>query len=182
MVFLSTRLNILSFGITINVSTLSFIFLMPSSQFVNLFFPSKLNGLVTTQIVNIPISLAIPAMMGAAPVPVHQPNPQVIKTMSASLSICLITSLLSSAALRPISGSVQAPNHFVTFMPILILFVARLFDKSCASVLMAINSTQVIHSATILLTALLPAHPTPITLILAPDIRSGLNSAIVMKE
>jgi hypothetical protein len=69
----------------------------------------------------------------------------------------------------------------VIFIPIFTLVEERLLARSCASVLIATNSTQVIPSATILLTALFPAQPIHITLIFAPEIRSGLNSAIAMK-
>ena len=45
--------------------------------------PSKANGLVTTPTVSAPQSRAICAMTGAAPVPVPPPMPAVTKTMSA---------------------------------------------------------------------------------------------------
>jgi hypothetical protein len=78
------------------------------------------------------------------------------------------------------SGSVPAPRPFVILSQIFIFVGANDFARSCASVLTATNCTQFIPSAIILLTALLPAHPTPITIILAPAIKSGLNSVRVM--
>ena len=84
VVFLSMTVKILSFGMTINVSTASFIFLSPSSAFISLFFPSKENGLVTIPTVKIPIDLAIFAITGAAHVPVPHHIPQVINTISVS--------------------------------------------------------------------------------------------------
>ena len=45
--------------------------------------PSNANGLVTTATVRMPISRAICAMTGAAPVPVPPPMPAVTKSMSA---------------------------------------------------------------------------------------------------
>jgi len=58
VVFLSIMLNILSFGITIRVSTTSFNFCKPSIAFSNLFLPSKEKGFVTTQTVKIHVSFA----------------------------------------------------------------------------------------------------------------------------
>jgi hypothetical protein len=84
VVFLSITVKILSFGITISVSTDSFIFLSPSSAFVSLFLHSKLNGLVTIPTVNIHIFFAIFAITGAAHVPVHHHIPEVINIISVS--------------------------------------------------------------------------------------------------
>src|SRR5205814_10330873 len=55
----------------------------PTSASFILCCPSKKNGFVTTATVNAPISFEILATIGAAPVPVPPPSPQVIKTMSA---------------------------------------------------------------------------------------------------
>jgi hypothetical protein len=84
VVFLSTTLKILSFGTMIKVSTDCFIFINPSVAFASLFLPSKLKGLVITHTVKIPISLAICAITGAAPVPVPPPIHAVMKTISVS--------------------------------------------------------------------------------------------------
>ncbi len=169
VVLLSTISRSLSFGITINVSTLSLILSIPFSAFTIRAFASKRKGFVTTPTVRIPISFASLATIGAAPVPVPPPIPQVTKTISAPFSAAAISSLLSSAAFSPISGLAPAPKPFVSFSPICKSFGALHNCKACLSVLMPINSTPVILSSTILLTALLPAPPTPITMILAAD-------------
>jgi hypothetical protein len=84
VVFLSITLNILSFGITISVSTASFIFFSHSSAFIPLLFPSKLNGFVIIPTVSIPIPFAMFAITGAAPVHVPPHIPHVMNTMSVS--------------------------------------------------------------------------------------------------
>ena len=88
-----------SFGTMIRESTQGVSSAMPCSAWVILFLPSKANGFVTTPTVRIPISFAIFAMTGAAPVPVPPPMPAVTNTISVSLSREAISSLLSSAAL-----------------------------------------------------------------------------------
>jgi hypothetical protein len=110
-VFLSITVNILSFGMTINVSTLSLSFLSHSSEFNSLFFHSNENGLVIIATVSIHILLAILATTGHAHVHVHHHNPMVINTMSVSCSIALISVSDSSAAFLHISGFAHAPNH-----------------------------------------------------------------------
>lgn len=87
----------LSFGITTKVSTFPFKLSIPLSACESLFFPSKVNGLVTTPMVRIPISFAVDATIGAAPVPVPPPIPAVTNTMSAPLNTSAISALLSSA-------------------------------------------------------------------------------------
>ena len=71
---------------------------MPSAAKRPRFGPSKVNGRVTTPTVNAPISLAIFATIGAAPVPVPPPIPAVMKIMSAPSNDSRIESSLSSAA------------------------------------------------------------------------------------
>jgi len=122
VVFLSITLNILSFGITISVSTASLIFVKPSSAFIDLFLPSKPKGFVTTPIVNIPISFAILATTGHAQVQVHHHIQSVIKTMSVSCSISFISDSLSSAAFLHISGFAHAHKPLVRFNPMLSFF------------------------------------------------------------
>jgi len=117
VVFLSITLKILSFGITINVSTLFLIFSKPSSALVSLFLPSKENGFVTTHIVNIPISFAIFATTGPAHVHVPPHIHNVINTMSVSCNMFLISASLSSAAFLPISGFAPAHKPLVRFKP-----------------------------------------------------------------
>jgi len=77
-------LKILSLGITIKVSTASFIFVIHSSALASLLLHSKLNGFVMIATVNIPIAFAMFAITGAAPVHVHPHIPQVMKTISVS--------------------------------------------------------------------------------------------------
>ena len=60
--------------------------------------PSKPNGFVTMPTVSAPISRAIRATIGAAPVPVPPPAPAVMKIMSQPLSSALILSYSSIAA------------------------------------------------------------------------------------
>ncbi|MFZ5341980.1 MAG: hypothetical protein ACOZBL_05715 [Patescibacteria group bacterium] len=130
VVFLSIILNILSFGIIINVSTDCFNFSKPSNAFSSLFFHSKLNGFVTIHTVKIHISFAIDAITGAAQVQVHHHIQAVTKTISVSWKSFLISSTFSSADFLQTSGFAHAQSHLVIFKPILILFSARLFAKA----------------------------------------------------
>ena len=75
-----------SFGITNRVSTWFLRRSIPSSACRARLPPSKLNGLVTTPTVSAPVSLAISAITGAAPVPVPPPIPAATKIISASLT------------------------------------------------------------------------------------------------
>jgi hypothetical protein len=159
--------KILSFGIVINVSTFSFKLSNPSIDFPILFCHSNENGFVTTHTVKAQSSLANSAITGAAQVPVPPQRPQVINTISAHSKAALISSLDSSAAFLPISGSLQAPRPQVIILPMFILVGARLEYKACASVFIAINSTHSKPASIILLTALLQPQPTQITFILA---------------
>jgi hypothetical protein len=112
------------------VSTLSFNSVYQSRDFAILFCPSKENGLVTTQTVSAPNSLAILATTGAAQVPVPQPRPQVIKTISAPSKIPLISSLDSSAAFLPTSGSLPAQRPAVITFQIFNFFSANELNKA----------------------------------------------------
>ena len=76
-----------------------------------------MKGRVTTPTVKAPNSLAMRATIGAAPVPVPPPIPAVTKTKSAPSSTVRICSSLSSAALRPTSGTEPAPKPLVTLGP-----------------------------------------------------------------
>ncbi len=111
----STMLSRRSLGIVMMVSTQSRSASRPASACCARFFPSNLNGLVTTPIVSAPSSLARLAMTGAAPVPVPPPRPVVTKIMSAPESAWMILSVSSSAACRPMFGSAPAPSPFVSF-------------------------------------------------------------------
>jgi hypothetical protein len=127
---LSIIVKILSLGIVIKVSTLSFNSVYQSSDLAILFCPSKENGLVTTQTVKAPNSLAILATTGAAHVPVPHPRPQVIKTISAPSRILLISSLDSSAAFLPISGSLQAQRPAVITFQMFNFLSAKELNKA----------------------------------------------------
>ena len=131
--------------------------------------PSNVKGLVTIPTVSAPASRASRATTGAAPVPVPPPMPAVTNTMSASSRIFLISSIDSSAARAPICGLAPAPNPLVSFCPMASLVVASDFFSTCASVLMATNSTPLMLELIMRLTALFPPPPTPITSIFTPD-------------
>jgi hypothetical protein len=138
-------LKILSLGITIKVSTFSFILANPSVAFSSLFFHSKLNGFVTIPIVKIHILFAIHAITGAAHVHVHHHIHAVINTISASPSACLISFSDSSADFLQISGFAHAQSHLVMFIHMFTFELERFAAKSWASVLTAINSTPSSH-------------------------------------
>ena len=157
----------LSFGITIMVSTCFLSSSIPTSACSILFLPSNLKGLVTIPTVSAPSSWAISATIGAAPVPVPPPIPQVTKTISAPCKASSISFLLSWAASLPISGLAPAPKPSVKVLPICNLVSALLTFNTCKSVLATINSTPITPDSIILLTALHPPPPTPITLIFA---------------
>jgi hypothetical protein len=123
-------LNILSLGITIKVSTFSFILANPSTAFSSLFFHSKENGFVTIPIVKIPMLFAIPAITGAAHVPVPHHIHAVTNTISASPKACLISFSDSSADFLQISGLAHAQSHLVIFIQIFTLDDDRFAAKS----------------------------------------------------
>ena len=83
---------------TTDVSTFFLRFSIPASALFMRVLASKRKGFVTTPTVRMPISFAIPATTGEAPVPVPPPIPQVTNTMSAPCIACLSSSELSSAA------------------------------------------------------------------------------------
>ena len=122
-VFFATTVLILSLGTIIRVSTYFLRFSRPLTVFSIRFLPSKPKGSVTTATVRIFMSRAILAITGAAPVPVPPPMPAVINNKSVPLIASVSSSLLSSAAARPISGSAPAPRPFVSALPICILLV-----------------------------------------------------------
>ena len=97
--------------ITSNASTCLLISSTPSSAWSIFLFPSKRNGMVTMPTVRIPISLAVLAIIGAAPVPVPPPIPAVIKAiLQPSFSMFFTSSKLSLAASRARSGRFPAPR------------------------------------------------------------------------
>ena len=154
------------FSTTIRASTFFFILTIPSSAFAFLFLPSNKNGFVTIPTVKIPIDFAISHTTGAAPVPVPPPIPHVTNTMSVFANAFFIFSSSSLAAISPKTGLAPAPKPFVVPFPMCITVVALFCAKACSSVFIAINCTLRIPSSIILFTALFPAPPTPITLIL----------------
>ncbi len=162
-----------SLGITITASTSFCSSASPRSASNIRCLPSKIKGLVTTATVRAPCSLAVRAMTGIAPVPVPPPRPPETKTMSAPLITFWISSRLSSAALRPISGSIPVPRPRVRFLPIWTFFWAPEACRCWASVFMAINSTPRTLALTIWFTALVPDPPTPTTLMRAKASISG---------
>ena len=111
-----------SLGTTIIESALSRSSSKPVSAIRFLLSPSNEKGSVTTATVKTPRSRAILATVGAAPVPVPPPIPEVIKSMSAFPIAAAISSLLSSAACLPIAGSAPAPRPLVRFAPSLMTF------------------------------------------------------------
>ncbi len=158
----------LSFGITTSVSTYFLRFESPLFAFSFLILPSNENGLVTTATVRIPISLASLAITGAAPVPVPPPMPAAMKSKSVPLIASTISSLVSSADFSPTSGFEPAPRPLVSSIPIWIFLEALDKFKACKSVFTAINSAEFTCASIMLLTALFPPPPTPITFITAP--------------
>ena len=106
-----------SFGITITVSQFFFNSRIPSIANFERTLPSQTKGVVTTPTVKIPFLFAIPATIGAPPVPVPPPIPAVIKTMSAPSIASSISWRFSSTASRPISGRAPAPKPEVRDLP-----------------------------------------------------------------
>ena len=147
----------------------------PCNAFFIFTFPSKANGIVTTPTVKIPFSFAMPAMTGAAPVPVPPPIPQVMNTISVSSSNKeLIAAKLVSAASLPFSGfpptpSPSSPNWIFTGI--------SACAKAWLSVLQMAKRTLCTPCLYMFSTALLPPPPTPITLIMFWDLSLGENSS-----
>ena len=138
---------------------------MPASACDIRRWPSNSNGLVITPTVRMPRSRAARAITGAAPVPVPPPIPAVIKTMLQSANSVITSSMLSSAAARPISGFEPAPKPWVIALPSWILRLANEWASAWPSVLATKKSTPSRSALIMLLTALQPAPPTPTTVI-----------------
>ena len=138
--------------------------------------PSKVKGRVTTATVRIPISRAISAMTGAAPVPVPPPIPAVIKSISVPLINSLMRSRSSNAASLPISGLAPAPKPLVSELPNCRMFLTPIPCSACASVLAQMYSTPSMPDSSMCFTALPPPPPTPMTLITAPFGALSINS------
>lgn len=150
-----------------SVSTFSLSSSNQSIAFEERLCPSKLNGRVTTPTVRAPSSFAISATIGAAHVPVPQPSPQVINTISAPSRCCLISSRLSSAAFFQTSGLLHAPSHPVIIFPRLIFVSASELYIACTSVFITIKSTPSSPHSIIRFTAFPHPHQTQTTLIFA---------------
>src|SRR6266705_1222645 len=156
-----------SFGTTTMVSTCLRISAMPISACRMRLRPSNRKGFVTMPMVRAPKSRAIWEIIGAAPVPVPPPMPQVTNTRSAFWRECSTSSRFSSMAWRPISGRAPAPNPRVSFLPICTFTSALLLSRACASVFTEMNSTPWSPSSTMRFRALPPPPPTPTTFIRA---------------
>ncbi len=99
--------------------------------------------------------------------------------MFGALIASVITSSLSSAALRPTSGCPPAPSPRVNLGPSWITVSAFVLLKACTSVLAAMNSTPETPSSTMRLMAFPPPPPTPITLITAPCAAAVSNENVI---
>ena len=156
----------LSFSLlmTSRASTCLLISSTPSSAWSIFLSPSQRKGMVTMPMVRMSISLAVCAMMGAAPVPVPPPIPAVMNTILVpSFSIFLMSSILSSAALRARAGRFPAPRP--SFPSCNFTGTGESFN-AWLSVLHSTNVTSCIPSRYIWFTALPPPPPTPITLMI----------------
>ena len=171
-----------SLGTTIIVSTVRASSARPCSAWRMRFLPSNANGRVTTATVSAPISLAISPITGAAPVPVPPPIPAAMNTRSAPSSVRRTSSASSATAWRPIPGRAPAPSPRVSFLPSWITWGAFDLDSACASVLAEMNSTPSRFSSIMRFTALPPAPPTPITLIIADLRGASSNSNIIFSS
>ena len=87
--------------------------------------------------------------------------------MSAPSNACSISFFDSMAASLPTCGLAPAPSPFVSSVPIWIFTGASDEFNTCKSVLATMNSTPFTPDSIILLTALHPPPPTPITFIFA---------------
>ncbi len=122
--------------------------------------------------VRAPTSFAISATTGAAPVPVPPPIPAAINTMSQPFKRSYRSSRDSCAASRPMEGSPPTPRPRARRSPILTFSGTSRCIRCCASVFIATYSTPGILCLYILVTALDPPPPTPMTLIRATPIGS----------
>ena len=96
---------------------------------------------MTTPTVKTPNSRANSATTGAAPVPVPPPIPAVINTMSEPFKTSIISSRLSNAAWRPISGLPPPPKPPVKTTPNCISLSEFILLRACTSVLAQTNCT-----------------------------------------
>ena len=128
--------------------------------------PSKWKGLVTTPTVSMPRSRAMRAMTGAAPVPVPPPMPAVMNTMWAPSRCSMISSGASSAAARPTSGLRAGAEALGEVRAELDAALgARVHQLPARRCWRRRIPRPAGSSAIMLLTALVPPPPTPITVI-----------------
>ena len=165
VVFSFATRNRFWFGMMMRVSTYFCSSWMPASAVRMRCEPSNWKGLVTTPTVRMPASRAARAITGPAPVPVPPPIPAVMNTMLAPPRVSMISSSASSAAMRPTSGRDPAPRPRVTPIPSWMRRSHTDCFIACASVLQMTKSHPTRFERIMLLTALPPAPPTPITVI-----------------
>ena len=162
--------------ITSRASTCLLISSTPSSAWSIFLSPSQRNGIVTMPIVRMSISLAVCAMIGAAPVPVPPPIPAVMNTILVpSFSMALMSSMLSSAALRARAGRLPAPRPS---LPSCSFTGTGESFNAWLSVLHSTNVTSCMPSRYMWFTALPPPPPTPITLMIFGESVGKSNCAI----
>ena len=135
--------------------------------------PSKSKGRVIRASTRAPLSRAIRAKTGAAPVPVPPPRPARRKRMSAPAQKERIFSTSSSAAARPTAGSPPAPRPWVRLAPRTNLAGVAQASRAWESVLTARNSTSVKPAWQAKPAALQPAPPRPKTLRTICFLRAG---------
>ena len=165
MVWLPNNSRSLSLRMIRSVSTAARIWSRPSVACWLRRRPSNKNGTVTMPTVKMPRSLHAWAMTGAAPVPVPPPIPAVKNAMRVSVpSRSSTSSRLSIAAFLPTSGRAPAPCPPVRVAPSCTLRGTGLMSKAWASVLQTMKSTPLMPFWNMVLTALEPPPPTPITL------------------
>ena len=165
MVWLPNNSRSLSLRMIKRVSTAARICSRPSVACWLRRRPSNKKGTVTMPTVKMPRSLHAWAITGAAPVPVPPPMPAVKNTMLVSVPNKFSTSSrLSIAAFLPTSGREPAPCPPVSVAPSCTLRGTGLMSNAWASVLQTMKSTPLMPFWYMVLTALEPPPPTPITL------------------
>ena len=107
------------------------------------------------------------ATTGAAPVPVPPPMPAVMNTMSAPSSMSAMACSSSSAAARPTAGRRPSRGPCVSVGTELELRRRERLRQRLDVGVRGMNSTPLSPAAIMRLTALPPAPPTPMTLIVA---------------
>ena len=161
---------------TSNASTCLLISSTPSNAWSIFLSPSQRKGIVTIPTVSMSISLAIRAMVGAAPVPVPPPIPAVMKTIFVpSFNIPCTSFMLSSVASFAFAGRFPAPNPSC---PSCSLTGTGDSSNALRSVLQTTKATSCMPSRYMWFTALPPPPPTPITLMIFGESVGKSNCAI----